>query len=302
MYIYEDKTIEQTIEKFETIDYQIFLMIINDYTRTLKGEALEKLNDLTAKIGVYEFLLSEAEEKRWWKKVKGLYHLGFYPLNARFEKIIRDCAIHKSIDVRAAVAVSLANYIEDERVDLLFQLFYDQDVTVRIKAREGLLKFGQKLYEPLLEKINAEKNKEYLIELLDMMAQIKDERFVYEIDKYLHSDDFKIIGSAIEIAANIEYPVSVELQEKIFNSSDNEVKKTLLKNFYIIGDILILYKISTFMFDREWIMRYLAAVSLYKSGEAGQAVLRKIILENNDRYATDMAKMVYNEQSGSKVY
>ncbi|MBP7654509.1 HEAT repeat domain-containing protein, partial [Candidatus Dependentiae bacterium] len=295
-YLYENLDIAETTKKLGHINYPVFLMTVDRILDLIKGEFENKIIELSKNAGVYKFLINESKNKKWWKKVKSVYHLGRLKYeeginNGFYEEILKS----NSEDVKIAAIVALS-YIDNEKsIYMISKMLFDTSSTVREKAKESIIKFGKKSYQIIIKLLENEKKPDKIALLLNLMSHIKDDNFISKIDFYLNHYDKKIIGAAIDIAASLEYPVDYPLLSNLLQSNDIYLLKTILKNIPYIADFKIIDLIKNNLEHKDWDIRYFTASSLYKLGDKGKDMLNFMINNSKDKYAVEMAKMVIDE-------
>ncbi|HPN30561.1 MAG TPA: hypothetical protein PKY81_06350 [bacterium] len=295
-YLYENSDIDETAKKLGDINYPVFLMTVDKILDLIKGEFENKIIELSKNAGVYNFLITESKNKKWWKKVKSVYHLGRLKYeegikNGFFEELLES----NSEDVKLA-AITALSYIDNEKsIYMISKMLFDTSGAAKEKAKESIIKFGKKSYQTIIRILENEKKSDNIALLLNLISHIKDDNFINKIDFYLNHSDNKIICAAIDIAASLEYPVDYSLLSKLLQSNDICLLKTVLKNIPYIADFKIIGLIKNKMEDKDWDIRYFAASSLYKLGDKGRDMLHYTINNSKDKYAVEMAKMVIDE-------
>ena len=297
-YLYDEISLEEAISQFKPINYPIYLMTSDEILNVIKGEFKDKIIKLSKELSVYKFLLEEAKNKKWWKKVKALYHLGrleYYDglNNNFFEKMLND----KSADVRAATIVALSNLDNEKSIKIIAKYLFSDNSLVREKAREVIIKFGKKAYNTIIELLENEKNEINIVHLLEIIAIINDYTFIEKIDYYINHSNLNIVAAAINIASELEYPINIETLKNLLDKNNDLLTKIILKNIYKISDDNIIDYIKKYITHKDWSIRYFTAVGLYKLGKKGKEELQNIIMNSTDKYAVDMAYMVIDELS-----
>ncbi|HPP86792.1 MAG TPA: HEAT repeat domain-containing protein [bacterium] len=295
-FLYENIGLPETIEKIMPINYPIYLMTIDDILNIVKGDFHNKIIELSKSLKVYDFLIDETNSKKWWIKVKALYHLGRLNYidglkNGLYDKLIAD----KSADVRTALVMALSYLDNEKAIEIISKLLFDQSSIVREKAKEALLKFNNKSYNFLVNLLKDTNDIEKIVIILKILALIRTYNFISELDKYINNEDLRIQIAAIEVAGALEYPITSDILKEKLKKNDDNLIKAILKNITNISDASAIDLIKDYISHRDWEIRYYTARGLYSLGEKGKKELEQIKNTTNDKYAIDMIHMVIDE-------
>lgn len=295
-YLYDNISLEDASLKLQKIEYTIFLISVDTILDVVKGEFEEKIILLCREKGLYDFLIEESNSKKWWKKVKSIYHLGRLKYkeglnNGFYENMLNN----KNDDVRAVTVVALTLINNINAINYIVNSLFDSKEIVSEKAKEGLIKYGKKSYASIFKNLEKESDTDKIVIFLDLFSKIRDYNFITVIDDYLGHSNRKIVIESVKIASSLEYPINKKLLLFFLESDDINLLMTVLENIHNISDVSIIEYIRDFLYHENWNIRYFTAAGLYKLGKEGKNALQEFILYSNDKFAADMANMVWDE-------
>ena len=191
--------------------------------------------------------------------------------------------------VRARSVETLTGEQAEEHVELVTSLLNDPAMSVRLAAKNALLRAGSAAIEPLLGLL--EEGGEHVGEAMDVAADLPDARLVEALKSYASSPDelhrrmaARSLGSGTGIGA-------IDILHSLLRDDSAAVRVAAVVALERLESYESVVLIGRAMSDRSFQVRRQAGVTLDALGPAGQLVLRQT-LHTTDPFARDMARQV----------
>ncbi len=264
----------------------VLLDVIQRLALDVKGDAEDRLQQLVRTCGLERLIRRRSRSRRWRKRVQAaqLHYLVTHPDFDR-TPLLTD----KHPLVRARSVETLTTEQAEEHVEMVASLLNDPTMSVRLAAKNALLRAGSAAIEPLLKLLS--EGGDQVGEAMDVAAYLPDARLVEALKRYATSKNqahrqmaARSLGTGTGVGA-------VEILHLLLDDEAADVRVAAILALRRLEAYESVVAIGRVLSDSSFKVRRQAGHALDELGAAGQLVLRQT-LHATDPFARDMARQV----------
>ncbi|MFW2383199.1 MAG: HEAT repeat domain-containing protein [Acidimicrobiales bacterium] len=264
----------------------VLLDVIQRLALDVKGDAEDRLQQLVRTCGLERLIRRRSRARRWRKRVQAaqLHYLVTHPDFDR-SPLLTD----KHPLVRARSVETLTGEQAEEHVELVASLLKDPAMSVRLAAKNALLRAGSAAIEPLLGLLA--EGGDHVGEAMDVAADLPDARLVEALKSYATSENethrqmaARSLGTGTGVSA-------ADILHVLLNDEAADVRVAAILALKRLESYESAVAIGRGLSDSSFQVRRQAGHALDELGPAGQLVLRQA-LQATDPFARDMARQV----------
>ncbi len=264
----------------------VLLDVIQRVAIDVNGEAEDRLQQLVRTCGLERLIRRRSRSRRWRRRVQAaqLHYLVTHPDFDR-ARLLND----KHSLVRSRSIETLTGEQAEEHVELVASRLSDPVMSVRLSAKNALLRAGSFAIEPLL--LLLAEGGPFVGEAMDVATDLPDNRLVVALQEYATSSEAahrqmaaRALGTGTGIGAT-------ETLHQLLADPDADVRTSAIVALQRLDSFESVVAIGRAMSDKSFMARRAAGHALDELGPAGQLVLRRT-LKSSDPFARDMARQV----------
>ena len=264
----------------------VLLDVIQRIALDVNGEAEDRLQQLVRTCGLERLIKRRSRSRRWRRRVQAaqLHYLVTHPDFDRTPLLVDRHPL-----VRARSVETLTSEQAEEHVELVSSLLNDPNMSVRLAAKNALLRAGSAAIEPLLALLA--EGGEHVGEAMEVAADLPDGRLVEALKQYATSDNEqhrKLAALSLGTGTGIG---AIDILHLLLRDDSPDVRTSAILALQRLESYESVVAIGRSMSDPAFRVRRQAGNALDEMGPAGQLVLRQM-LQATDPFARDMARQV----------
>lgn len=264
------------------------IAVLHERARTVSGEALVRLQQAAAGAGITTHARRLAEDRRWWRRLRGVRLLAELQTDARIPARLLDDG-HPA--VRAAAAAAVSREGSPGAPARLLVMLDDPDPLCRFTAKAALIRAGSSAAGPLRAYLQEARVPPRPVEALEVATVLCDPSFVEPALRLSAARNPRTRRAATALLARAAGEAATRRIMELLEDPDARVRAQAARG---LGDLRhwpaapALHRTTG---DPAWEVRSAAAIALRRIGAPGRIYLREAV-RSDDPFSADIARQV----------
>lgn len=261
--------------------------LIVELAPVMQGDSRARLGQVASEVGTVLVAERDLRSRRWPRRLLGARVLTVLGLE---DPLMRAALGDRSVPVRAQAAEWATDHPDREIVDRLVTLLSDPVPLVRFSAHDALARIGWPAVDTLLARFSTLQPMGRA-EALAIATSLPDPRFETAALRAATDADPRIRARALGLLCALASPASASIVLDRLADPDPGVRAAATRAATVVEPREALRRLPAMLRDPAFEVRRAAARSLRSAGAAGTLLLRRA-LEDEDRFAAEMARQV----------